>query len=133
MEAAARLGHGPALKELQEAPECPEELEYLVEWVYALTGRSGRTMDGHALPLTYQEVESFSRVMQHDLDPLEVAAILTLDYALLHPEPDEEEREEEQEAEQEAEQERADVLPLRRPKGAWPEKRREATQTQGAG
>ena len=77
------MGSKEAQKELEQAPDCPEEVEYLVEWSQALYGRSGVGMSG-AAPLSYQTIETWARLMDiGKLSPLEVEALILLDTAFI--------------------------------------------------
>lgn len=78
------MGDRAALAELKGGPECPEEAEYLVRWAYELHGRSG-VGTGGAAPLSFSEVEAWSRLTGSDPDVLEVEALMLLDRALLSP------------------------------------------------
>jgi hypothetical protein len=79
----ARQGDRTALTELENEPVCPEEVEYLVEWVYKLHGRSGVGMGGVS-PLTYSTIEAWADLMGIELlDTLEVEALLILDGVML--------------------------------------------------
>jgi len=70
-------------RKLLELPEYPEELEYLVEWVYQLHGRSGVGMSTVA-PLSYATVETWIRVMDIQfIEPYHIEALMVLDAALL--------------------------------------------------
>ena len=94
LEAAARKGSQTALADL-EYPEPPQSMLYLVDWAYALCGRSGASMEGLA-PLAYETIEAWSRLMDLDVTPLEVRALIALDAVIRKPEPDGlEERQEE--------------------------------------
>lgn len=74
-----------------EAPEYPEELDYLLGWARALHGRSGISEVGVA-PLSYAEVDAFARRMRTDIEPYEVDALMALDAAMRHPGEDEPEK-----------------------------------------
>lgn len=83
METAAKRGSPTALAELNKEVPYPEELEYLIGWVYALHGRSGVGMAG-ALPLTYATIEKWAVMMDvGELHPMEVMALIRMDTALL--------------------------------------------------
>lgn len=59
-------------------------MEYLVEWVYELHGRSGGLGMGGIAPLSPVTIEAWARLMDiHDLEPHEVEGLLILDAALL--------------------------------------------------
>src|SRR5690606_31757765 len=79
LEEAARRGDENAKRHLT-GPECPEEVEYLVELAYLLHGRSGVGMT--VAPLSFTTVEAFCRLMDVRLEPYEVAALIELDAAL---------------------------------------------------
>ena len=85
LELSAARGNAEARRALQE-PECPEPVQYLVEWAYQLVGRSGEGMNGVA-PLSYACVDAWSRLTGIEPTPDEVAALLVLDHAIRHPEP----------------------------------------------
>lgn len=74
-----------------EAPEYPEELDYLLGWARALHGRSGISEAGIA-PLSYIEVDAFARRTRTDIEPYEVDALMALDAAMRHPGEDEPEK-----------------------------------------
>lgn len=57
-------------------------MQYLLEWLYAVHGRSGVTMDG-LVPLTYATIADWSRLMKVVPDPEDVNALFTLDAVLL--------------------------------------------------
>jgi hypothetical protein len=80
-EAAAAAGSEAAQQVLDEQPECPEELEYLVEWSYRLHGRSGSGMGGIA-PLSYVNLDAWARLMGYELTATEVDALIDLDAAM---------------------------------------------------
>jgi len=61
---------------------------YLMEWAYALCGRSGATMAGIA-PLGYSTIAEWARLMNLDPSPLEVQALLVLDAVIRNPETNE--------------------------------------------
>lgn len=88
---AARRGSESA-QEALEGPEPPETMLYLMEWAYALCGRSGASMEGLA-PVSYGTIEAWSRLMGVTPDPLEVRALITLDSVIRHPERGEQEKE----------------------------------------
>jgi len=95
LESAAERGSLGALKILAEAPECPQEFMYLVEWAQSLHGRSGVGATTVAL-LSHQEVmawQSLTRI--GELHPWEVEALMLLDAALFGPDEDDEESVEE--------------------------------------
>lgn len=77
------MGDRQAAAEL-DGPECPEEAEYLVRWAYELHGRSG-VGTGGAAPLSYSEVEAWSRLTGAGPDVLEVEGLMVLDRAMLSP------------------------------------------------
>jgi hypothetical protein len=67
-----------------QAPEYPEGVEYLREWVYELHGRSGVGMGG-LMPLSYTTIADWARLKEVDIDPHEVGALIALDAAMLAP------------------------------------------------
>ena len=72
-----------ARKILGEEPDLPEDFEFMVEWVYALHGRSGASMAG-LLPLSYTTVEAWVKLMDiHYIEPYHIEALLVLDAAML--------------------------------------------------
>ena len=76
----------PESRALLIGPECPESLDYLKAWAYALHGRSGVGMNG-AAPLSYGTIADWSRLTGHMPSPEDVDALLVLDSVLLSPEP----------------------------------------------
>jgi hypothetical protein len=91
LQASAGKGNALAAAELEDL-ECPEELEYLASWAFQLAGRSGVGMDGPA-PLSYSQVEAWSRLLDIEVEPHEVAALMELDAAIRNPDPPAEEKE----------------------------------------
>lgn len=83
LESAAAMGSARARADLESAPVCPPELEYLVEWSYWLVGRSGVGMGG-LMPLSHTEIDAFCRLNGLMLEPYETEALLALDAALRH-------------------------------------------------
>ena len=77
-----------------QGPEPPDSLQYLVEWAYALCGRSGASMAGIA-PLSYSTVAEWARLMNIDPSPLEIQGLMILDGVMRNPESDEPEVSEE--------------------------------------
>ena len=75
-----------------EGPEPPDAMLYLLEWAYALCGRSGTSMEGLA-PLSYGSIEAWARLMDIHILPLEVTALISLDAVIRKPERDEPEPE----------------------------------------
>jgi hypothetical protein len=67
-----------------EVPECPESLEYLKRWLYALHGRSGEGMNG-AVRLTYTTIVDWARLMDVWPTSAEVDALMMLDALLSNP------------------------------------------------
>ena len=82
-----RKGAEQAQRDL-EGPEPPEAMLYLKEWAFALCGRSGATMGGLA-PLSYTTIRDWAELMDIDVSPLEVQALLVLDAAIRNPATDE--------------------------------------------
>lgn len=85
LQAAAARGNASAQADLDAHPY-PELLLYLVGWAQELVGRSGVGMSGLA-PLSYREVEAWSRLTGHRPSAGEVEALMALDSVLRHPEP----------------------------------------------
>lgn len=83
LESAAARGSITAAREL-EGPELPDALSYLVEWIHALSGRSGVGMSGFA-PLTWSTIGEWSRFTGIDPDVAEIDALFVLDSVLLNP------------------------------------------------
>ena len=81
---AARKG-SPVAIEMLEGKEYPVDLMYLYEWSIGLVGRSGVNQTG-LNPLSYSEIESWSRVTGNRPDPEEVEALIALDSVMRHPE-----------------------------------------------
>jgi len=69
------------------------EIMYLLDWAQALYGRSGATMGGLA-PLSYGTIRDWATLMEIDVMPLEVQALVWLDAVMRNPEPVEPEPEE---------------------------------------
>jgi hypothetical protein len=67
-----------------EVPECPESLEYLKGWLYALHGRSGEGMNG-AVRLSYSTVADWARLTDVRPTSAEVEALMMLDAVLSNP------------------------------------------------
>jgi len=88
LELKAKRGDAKAIRELEPPCDPPDVLLYLMDWAYELVGRSGATMAGLA-PLSYPTVESWARLMDLTLSPLEVRALIALDAVLRHPDTDE--------------------------------------------
>lgn len=80
-EAAARGGSEAALARLT-APEYPDCVQYLWDWVMELHGRSGVGMSGPA-PLSYEAIEAWSRLRGTSPTAQEVLALISLDRALM--------------------------------------------------
>lgn len=76
-EALAARGRASSQAALQ-APDVPEEFDYLRQWSGQLFGRSGAGMSGVA-PLSPSEIESWSRITGNAVTPAEVEALLFLD------------------------------------------------------
>jgi hypothetical protein len=68
-------------------PPVPPALQYLLEWLDELFGRSGATMDGLA-PLSYTTVRAWAELTDRCPRPHEVQALLMLDAVRRHPPPD---------------------------------------------
>lgn len=65
-------------------PPCPEEMEYLVEMIYEVSGRSGEGMSGY-VRMSHQELLAYAELEGIDLEPYEVDALRKFDDALLNP------------------------------------------------
>jgi hypothetical protein len=65
-------------------------VRYLVEWAFALYGRSGLGFSG-AAPLSYQEVGEWSRLTDTPLESWEVEGLMALDAAIRDAQADEDE------------------------------------------
>ena len=87
LEAAIRKGSRKAQQTI-EGTEPPETMLYLMEWAYALCGRSGATMGGLA-PLSYTTIRDWADLMGIDVTALETRALLVLDAVIRNPEIDE--------------------------------------------
>jgi hypothetical protein len=86
LEESARRG-GPSAEDARaqlEVPECPEEMEYLVQCVYEVSGRSGEGFAGFAR-VSHREIEAYGRLRGVPFEPAEVEIIRALDDALLNP------------------------------------------------
>lgn len=59
-------------------------MRYLVDWAYALYGRSGSGMEGVA-PLSYTTVAAWSQLTDTAIRPHEVDALMALDAAIRNP------------------------------------------------
>lgn len=81
--ASAARGNAHAAATLEAHPY-PESLQYLVTWAHSLVGRSGVGQAGYA-PLSYREVEAWSRLMGQCPTPHEVYALMAIDAVLCHP------------------------------------------------
>jgi hypothetical protein len=80
------LGDHDALQELESLDlDCPDEFVYLVEWGKQLFGRSGAGFAGIS-PVSFTEVEAWSRLLRLEITPLEVEALIRIDAALRRPE-----------------------------------------------
>ncbi len=64
-------------------PHYPEHLEYLLDWVETLYGRSGANMAG-ANPLSPVVLAEWAKLMDIDLHPFEVEAVLLLDSIMIY-------------------------------------------------
>ncbi len=85
---AAEAGNARARSALR-SPPCPEALEYLRAWAYALVGRSGAS-DAGAAPLSYGTIEAWARLMGVPVpQPYEVEALFALDALMRCPGEDE--------------------------------------------
>lgn len=85
----AKNGSKDAKKRLDEEPEYPEGVEYLIEWAQLLHGRSGLGM-GAVAPLSYQTIATWSELMDiAPLHPAEVEALVLLDGAMFVAKPEE--------------------------------------------
>ena len=78
-----RSGDAGAVKRLATT-ECPEGLEYLRDWTYALFGRSGVGMDGVA-PLSWRELEAWERGTRYEPSLMDKVMLMRLDAILRHP------------------------------------------------
>ena len=67
-----------------EGPAPPPALEYLLRWSVELYGRSGVGMSGLA-PLSFTSIRVWATLMQYELEPYEVVALLRLDAVRMHP------------------------------------------------
>jgi len=103
LEAAARRGSQAAVNAL-EGPDAPDSVLYLMEWAYALCGRSGATMGGMA-PLSFTTIRDWATLMDIHVSPLEVQALLVLDAVIRNPEPD------------------TEIVLAEKPTHAWPERK----------
>lgn len=74
-----------AEKELQGVPDCPEEVEYLVDWARHLVGRSGFRPDGAAMPLSHSLIADWDRLLDLRVQPYEVEALTLMDVVLRDP------------------------------------------------
>ncbi len=83
LEELARRGRPDAIETL-EGKDFPVDLGYLYEWSIALVGRSGAGMGG-LFPLSYSEIQAWSRMTGNRPDPQEVDALITLDSILRNP------------------------------------------------
>jgi hypothetical protein len=63
-------------------PSCPDALRYLLEWLYALHGRSGLGMNGLA-PLSWPTIAAWSQMTGHRPNAREVVALFQLDDAMM--------------------------------------------------
>lgn len=108
------MGSEAAKRKLANAPECPEEMEYLVSWAFDLHGRSGVGMSG-AAPLSYTTVESWARLLDIRIEPYEVKALIALENAIRNPGDDEEEVDTVVVAEDKIETRARGVWPQRKP------------------
>ena len=75
---------------------------YLVEWAYALCGRSGATMGGIA-PLSFTTIRDWAMLMNRHITPLEVQALLAIDAVIREPD--------------------TETVPEPKPTHAWPERK----------
>lgn len=82
-------------------------MQHLVDWAYALLGRSGVGMDG-AAPLSFREIEAWARLTGEQVEPYEAEAVTVLDAVLRYPETGEEE------VQQDAEPEEVPAWPTRK-------------------
>lgn len=80
LERSAESGSAIARAHLVE-PEYPDELTYLLNWAYALVGRSGAGMAGLA-PLSHAEVQAWALLTDARPEPWEIGALMELDAAL---------------------------------------------------
>lgn len=81
---AARSGHADSLRILEGGPECPEPLEYLRDWLYAVHARSGVGMSGFA-PLSWPAYDAWARHWGVTPDRAEEDALFLLDGIMLAP------------------------------------------------
>lgn len=95
LEYGAERGVQAALEALAAEPVFPEEIEYLMDWAKLLFGRSGVGFAGLA-PLTFTTLESFEKIMDVKLSPLEAEGLIVLTDALLNLGPEKEPSQKEQ-------------------------------------
>jgi hypothetical protein len=67
-----------AKKELEELPDFPQEMQLLWDYFQELSLGRGVGMIGME-PLTYQDIDSWARLMDHQLPPHFVSALLFMD------------------------------------------------------
>lgn len=78
------MGDVRSIALLAGGPECPEPLEYLRDWLYAVHGRSGVGMSGIAA-LSWPTLDAWARHMGLRPDRAEIDALFMLDGVLLAP------------------------------------------------
>lgn len=84
LEMAAKRGFAPAIKEL-EGPYVPAYMEYIWGYFITLDRNRGEGMSG-AQPITYEQIDAWNRLLDIQVKPYEVEALILLDLALRHPE-----------------------------------------------
>ena len=67
-----------------EGPRFPEELSHLWDWSQELHGQSGVGQSGW-LPLTFTTIADWSKLLDINILPEEVSALMQIDRALLYP------------------------------------------------
>jgi hypothetical protein len=65
-----------------QGPEYPDALDYLLDWLYQVHGRSGIGMNGFA-PLSYGTVADWARLRGHTPSSADVEGLMRLDAVLL--------------------------------------------------
>lgn len=79
LEMAAAHGNAVAVRRLV-GPEFPDALSYLHRWFGELSSVRGCAMSGIA-PITYADIDAWSRLTRQTPEPHEVQAIIELDAA----------------------------------------------------
>jgi len=84
---AALQAKADEIEEELAGPRSPPALQYLLEWLEEVYGRSGTTMDGLA-PLSWSCLDSWARMTQRDPTHAELLALLLLDATKRNPPPE---------------------------------------------